>query len=441
MPGRSFQKNKLVKNFTGLRELIEASNYVDAGVIEVTTTLKDVPDGVGLYYKSQERKFGCLPWRLQLQKGFDLARERSDRDPGQVANFIKVTLLCDFNERSDWIAKVSGVLSMEKWPEKMKGKVDDDRKSEHKEIFSCKFNLFKNSHYFGKRFPVPTKRAGHAVPSESVYLKNGQFNFKLELVIHHIRKTHFPYYDFGKKTPMSNAVVKIIDNTGNTHRFHVNKEFLSMHSDALQSLFHNTGFVEGASGEAELRSVDFGVFNEFLGIIYPSRRRPQVKFIRDLLEFARMFFVPIVTAVCEQRLMGTEDAEMPLGERLKLADQYGLFQLKSNIMQKLDPRKMEDKFLEGLSQETLQMLIRKQKLIEQSEKASKKTGTANKDKDEAMDVDQTATSSTQAARRTHSTTQHNRGGASNTSSVVNATVQVGSARNRANIGRRGGARH
>jgi pyruvate/oxaloacetate carboxyltransferase len=57
-------------------------------------------------------------------------------------------------------------------------------------------------------------------------------------------------------------------------------------------------------------------------------------------------------------------------------------------MQKLDPRKMEDKFLEGLSQETLQMLIRKQKCIEQSEKTSnviKKT--VNAIKDEAMDVD------------------------------------------------------
>jgi hypothetical protein len=51
-----------------------------------------------------------------------------------------------------------------------------------------------------------------------------------------------------------------------------------------------------------------------------------------LLEFARMFFVPIVTAVCEQRLLGADDAEVPLGERLKLADQYGLFQLKVTLI-------------------------------------------------------------------------------------------------------------
>lgn len=51
-----------------------------------------------------------------------------------------------------------------------------------------------------------------------------------------------------------------------------------MHSDALQSLFHNTGFIEGASGEVELRSVEHGVFNEFLSIVYPSRHRPQSYF-------------------------------------------------------------------------------------------------------------------------------------------------------------------
>jgi len=62
MPGRSFQRTKVMKNFKGIKELIEASQYVDAGVIEVTAALKDVPDGVNQYYESQERKFGCLPW-------------------------------------------------------------------------------------------------------------------------------------------------------------------------------------------------------------------------------------------------------------------------------------------------------------------------------------------------------------------------------------------
>jgi ATP-dependent RNA circularization protein (DNA/RNA ligase family) len=41
-----------------------------------------------------------------------------------------------------------------------------------------------------------------------------------------------------------------------------------------------------------------------------------------------MYFIPTVTAICEQRLMATEDKEMSVGERLKLADQYGLFQVK-----------------------------------------------------------------------------------------------------------------
>jgi len=63
-----------------------------------------------------------------------LSRDRLDRDVGQVSHFIKVTLRCDFTEQSNWIAKASGVLSMEKWPEKMKGKSDAERKPEHKEV-------------------------------------------------------------------------------------------------------------------------------------------------------------------------------------------------------------------------------------------------------------------------------------------------------------------
>lgn len=47
---------------------------------------------------------------------------------------------------------------------------------------------------------------------------------------------------------------------------------------------------------------------------------------------------------------------------------------------------MDEKFLEGLSQETLQMFIRKQKHIDHNEKANaKKAGSA---KEESMDVDQ-----------------------------------------------------
>lgn len=86
---------------------------------------------------------------------------------------------------------------------------------------------------------MPTKRVGSAAPADSPFLKNGQFIFKLEIIIHHVRKrlgdlwfkkfffnsSHFPYYDFGKKTPMSNAVVKIVDGSM-IHRYHVNKEVL-----------------------------------------------------------------------------------------------------------------------------------------------------------------------------------------------------------------------
>jgi hypothetical protein len=50
-----------------------------------------------------------------------------------------------------------------------------------------------------------------------------------------------------------------------------------MHSDALGCMFSNPGFVEGNTGEVELKGIDTKVFNEFLAMIYPSRQRPHSK--------------------------------------------------------------------------------------------------------------------------------------------------------------------
>ena len=87
---------------------------------------------------------------------------------------------------------------------------------------------------------------------------------------------------------MCNAIAKVTDNEGQVHRFHVNKEvsliflqifnsdqYLSMHSETLARMFDNQGFVEGATGEVEFKSVSRETFQEFLSSIYPSRYRPQ----------------------------------------------------------------------------------------------------------------------------------------------------------------------
>ena len=64
-------------------------------------------------------------------------------DPDKPNNFIKVSLKCGFDdalENTPWTAKASGVLVMEKWPEKVKGIADEDEKvSKFREVSSFTF--------------------------------------------------------------------------------------------------------------------------------------------------------------------------------------------------------------------------------------------------------------------------------------------------------------
>jgi hypothetical protein len=57
-------------------------------------------------------------------------------DPAKPNNFIKVSLKCGFEtmENTPWTAKASGVLVMEKWPEKVKGLDEDEKVSKYREV-------------------------------------------------------------------------------------------------------------------------------------------------------------------------------------------------------------------------------------------------------------------------------------------------------------------
>jgi hypothetical protein len=50
--------------------------------------------------------------------------------------YLKVSLQCTHKEpERHWTAKAAGILRLEKWPEKLKGKPEEEKKSnEHKEV-------------------------------------------------------------------------------------------------------------------------------------------------------------------------------------------------------------------------------------------------------------------------------------------------------------------
>lgn len=121
-----------------------------------------------------------------------------------------------------------------------------------------------------------------------------------------------------------------------------------MYSEGFGRMFNCEGFQEHRTKEVELKGTTPEVFREFLNIIYPCQRRPTSSFrfhlqhsefelffifisvqnVRGLLELARMYFIPTVTEHCERRLLSATQNDMSVAERLKLADEYGLLQLR-----------------------------------------------------------------------------------------------------------------
>uniref|UniRef100_A0A914H866 Uncharacterized protein n=1 Tax=Globodera rostochiensis TaxID=31243 RepID=A0A914H866_GLORO len=225
MPGRPFVKKKLREIFK-LDEIKVRSEYMDAGEMEVVCSYLEIPEGSVYTYKSQKYTFGCLPWHLELHRHY----RSGILGDGKAKQVIKVALVCSFSDPAEWTAKVTGTLTMKKWREKLPKCSNSQNLDEHKEIFSRKFTTSCNTLHFCKEFPLPLASDGTAgvggafgaAADTSAYVKNKRVKFKLEFILHNVRKSFFPILDFNKPSASSNAVVKV-GNDGK-HKYHVNKE-------------------------------------------------------------------------------------------------------------------------------------------------------------------------------------------------------------------------
>ncbi|KAL3089837.1 hypothetical protein niasHT_022469 [Heterodera trifolii] len=410
MPGRPFAKKKLREIFK-LDEIKTRTEFVDAGEMEVTISYPEIPESSVCTYKSATYKFGCLPWHIELHRHFRCGTGILGN--GRPKQVIKDT--------DDWTAKATGTVTMKKWPDKLpKCSGSQQHLDELKEHFSRKFTNSQPKMMITKDFPLPPPvdggsarvlppSTGAAADAQAyVSAKSKRVKFRLEFILHNVRKSFFPILDFGKPSASSNAIVKV-GNDGK-HKFYVNKELLSMFSEGFERMFNSEGFREQRTQEVELKTVSPDVFREFLYIIYPSHKRPHVPNTRGLLELARMYFIPTVTAMCEQCLLQATETDMVVGERLKLADEYGLLRLKANIMQKTDPNALRD--IQGLREDTLGMLVRKLQNRDklQREKEKRMQQTRKDDGGEAMEVDgKQGTSTGHGAAAASSARASNRG--------------------------------
>ena len=85
--------------------------------------------------------------------------------------FIRVALYCGFNEEGTWTVKASGVLTMEKWPEKVKSK-DKDQQGEGAQKSGPKEVLYlcnANKHIFFRFSRASSTLTGASTTFSSVF--------------------------------------------------------------------------------------------------------------------------------------------------------------------------------------------------------------------------------------------------------------------------------
>ncbi|KAL3114093.1 hypothetical protein niasHT_010907 [Heterodera trifolii] len=397
------RKRKLPKT---LKECFEC---VDVGSIVLCASYLDIPpepinssndeksNGKRKKQKGQTKKegpkivtdaheFGCIPWRLSL-----VHQLRKDDNGGYSKHILKLALHSDSRKDVAWRADVSGTLTMKKWVDKLPEGTDPSKLDEHSERFSTIFNQCCQTHAFGTEFPLPIGNSS-AETADSVYLKNRQFKFELQFLLHNVEFSHTPKLDFHKNQQFCNVVIKIGE-----QRFYANKEYLSMYSPVFATMFTSQGFVESEQQEARLENASPAAFAEFLQLIYDPLRKPEGNshLFSNLLELARRFVVQTITNRCEQQLLfmdidDDDDAEhnsrqkISVENRMKLAEEYGLVWLKATLIVKCDVDKLLK--MDGVIGESRQMLLRKKNVTAEEAEAKRKKEEEEKNA-QKMEVD------------------------------------------------------
>ncbi|KAH7666372.1 CRE-BATH-38 protein [Aphelenchoides avenae] len=127
----------------------------------------------------------------------------------------------------------------------------------------------------------------------------------------------------------SDIKLKVGDNV-----FYVNKGYLSVVSSVFRDMF---AFTEAAENKIEmepieLKDLDAREFQEFLGVIYPTRRA-----ITDanVIRIADRFGVKGVMADCESHLYSA--SSVPVFDKLKLTVDFGLNDLRDYLVSAMPP--------------------------------------------------------------------------------------------------------
>ncbi|EFP13057.1 hypothetical protein CRE_06883 [Caenorhabditis remanei] len=115
-------------------------------------------------------------------------------------------------------------------------------------------------------------------------------------------------------------------------QLHVNKTFLSYHSEYFRALF-SSNFKEGQMNKIPIEDVSFKDFALLLSTFHPDPVFVTDTIVEKLLELARRFLVPSVIKVTEHYLINWSNIDNE--KMLWLADEYGMSKLLEKCVRKI----------------------------------------------------------------------------------------------------------
>ncbi|KAH7700768.1 Protein BATH-24 [Aphelenchoides avenae] len=207
--------------------------------------------------------------------------------------------------------------------------------------------------------------------------KGGVFDLEIKLKIRQVNFDLYPGQDF---TSGGDVVLNV-----DGRKFYVDKKYLAVHSPYFEALFHGE-FAEQNKDEVKLSKVNPEHFMQFLQVIYPSSKEVTADNVMGLVELADQFNAKGVLAKCQEFLCSKEsDKHFSLYDKLKVADQRDLKQVKTYVMKRIRTQAefyRISKKSAGMSQSTLEMLLRKNaalgrnhgRLLDSDEEAASKKG-------------------------------------------------------------------
>lgn len=116
-------------------------------------------------------------------------------------------------------------------------------------------------------------------------------------------------------------------------KLHVNKSFLSYHSDFFHALF-SSNFKEGQMDEIPIEDVSYEDFGMLLSTIYPKPIYPTDRNIPRLLELADRFMMPSVIHHVEHHLV--HHSKIGNEKMMWMADRYGMNVLFEKMLKELN---------------------------------------------------------------------------------------------------------